>query len=107
MRIYTPRESLPIMLGLILDDFNIIETPQVKAAFITAFKQLIKSTDKEITLKNIGVNVDKSVVRCITLSQHEYIKSILAEAGMEICFPALTPAILKTVLCDAVDVEGI
>ena len=74
-------------------------TPEAKAAFITAFKERFKSTDKGITLKYIGVNVDQSVKGCITLSQHEYIKSILVKAGMENCYPALTPAIPKTVLC--------
>ena len=91
------------MLGLFVDDSNIIGTPEAKAAFITAFKERFKSTDKGITLKYIGVNVDQSVNGCITLSQHEYIKSILAKAGMENCHPALTPAIPKTVLSAAVD----
>ena len=95
--------TLPIMLGLFVDDSNIIGTPEAKAAFITAFKERFKSTDKGITLKYIGVNVDQSVNGCITLSQHEYIKSILAKAGMENCHPALTPAIPKTVLRAAVD----
>ena len=49
------------------------------------------------------MNVDQSVERCITLSQHEYIKSILVKAGMENCYPTLTPTIPKTVLCAAVD----
>ena len=39
----------------------------------------------------------------ITLSQHDYIKMILEKAHMENCYPALTPAVPKTVLCAAVD----
>ena len=95
--------TLPIMLGLFVDDSNIIGTPEAKADFITAFKKRFKSTDKGITLKYIGVNVDQSVNGCITLNQHEYIKSIIVKAGMENCHPALTPAIPKTVLGAAVD----
>ena len=95
--------TLPIMLGLFVDDSNIIGTPEAKAAFITAFKERFKSTDKGITLKYIGVNVDQSVNGRITLSQHEYIKSILVKAGMENCHPTLTPAIPKTVLGAADD----
>ena len=91
------------MLGLFVDDSNIIGTPEAKAAFIAAFKKCFKSTDKGTTLKYIGVNVDQSVKGCITLSQHEYIKSNLVKAHMENCHPALTPAVPKTVLCAAVD----
>ena len=99
--------SLPLMLGLFVDDSNIIGTPEAKAAFIAAFKTRFKSTDKGTTLKYIGVNVDQSVKGSITLSQHEYIKSILVKAHMENCHPALTPAVPKTVLCAAVDEKDI
>ena len=63
--------SHPIMFGLFVDDFNIIiGTPETKATFIDTFKKRFKNTDKRITLKYIGVNVDQSVEGCITLSQH-------------------------------------
>ena len=39
--------SLPIMLGLFVDDSNIIGTPEAKAAFITAFKKQFKTLTKE------------------------------------------------------------
>ena len=53
--------SIPIMLGLFVDDSNIIGTPEAKATFIATFKKRFKSTDKGLMLKYIGINVDQSV----------------------------------------------
>ena len=48
----------------------------------------------------MSTNLLKDALR---LASTGYIKSILVKAGMENCYPALTPAIPKTVLCAAVD----
>ena len=93
----------PIQVGLFVDDLNIIGTSEEKALFIAAFKSRFKSTDKGLTQKYIGVDIDQSTTGCITLSQHSYIKSILERAHMEKCHHALTPGIPKTVLGPAVD----
>ena len=95
--------KLPIVFGLFVDDFKIAGTPEAKAAFILALGKRFKISDKGLTLKYIGINVDQSVEGSITLSQHDYIKTILQKAKMEDCHPALTPGIPKTVLCAPVD----
>ena len=95
--------KFPIVFGLFVDDFKIAGTPEAKAAFTKALGKRFKISDKGLTLKYIGINVDQSVEGSITLSQHDYIKTILQKAKMEDCHPALTPGIPKTVLCAPVD----
>ncbi len=95
--------TIPIIFGLFVDDFKIAGTPEAKAAFIAALRKRFKITDKGLTQKYIGVNVDQTVEGCITISQHDYIKTILQKAHMEDCYPALTPAVPKTVLCAAIN----
>ena len=58
--------SIPIMLGLFVDDSNIIGTPEAKAAFIATFKKRFKSTDKGLMLKYFAltlINLSKDALR--------------------------------------------
>ena len=53
--------SIPIMLGLFVDDFGIAGTPEAKAVFISTLRKRFKISDKGLMQKYIGVNVDQSV----------------------------------------------
>ena len=95
--------TIPIYIGLFVDDFDIAGTDEAKNNFRIALSKRFKISFKGQTKKYIGVNVDQTITGRITLSQTDYIKSILQMSNMLNCHPTITPAVPKTVLSAAPD----
>ena len=95
--------TIPIYIGLFVDDFDITGADEAKNNFRMALSKRFKISFKGLTKKYIGVNVDQTTTGCITLSQTDYIKSILQMSNTLNCHPTLTPAVPKTVLSAAPD----